>query len=336
VKQMTEPYIMITGALGYIGSQMVYFLQNIGFKLIAVDRKAIPLSLSYPGTRYFQLDLKDSHSLSALFNNYHIQSVIHFAGEISVTESVENPQKYFEENILATLSLLKVMRLHDCREIIFSSTAAVYGSPIANLIDETHPTNPISPYGQSKLMVEQILEAYRQAYHFNYVSLRYFNASGANIEACIGEEHEPETHLIPILLEFLEGMREKAFIYGLDYPTPDKSCIRDFIHIKDLASAHYKALEWLRVENKSNIFNLGSGRGSSVLEVVRIIESMARKTLPVTHSNARAGDPAILVANINKARDILCWEPYHSDIGEILHDAWHFLKVKKGELKLKA
>lgn len=323
---MSEPYILVTGATGYIGSQMIYLLNSLKIKTLAVDKKNARTP-KYPYINFHKLDITDKKAREHLFSTYEIKSVIHFAGEIHVAESIENPEKYFMQNTMASLLLLQTMRKYNCREFIFSSTAAVYGEPNTQSITENHPTHPINPYGQSKLMVEQMLESYRLAGQMNYVCLRYFNAAGANLGAGIGEQHEPETHLIPLFLAALEGLRPLAYIFGTNYDTPDGTCIRDFIHIKDLATAHYQALQWLRKTNHSNIFNLGTGQGISVKTIADKIQEISNKKLTLMNAKARAGDPSYLVANIDKAKHVLNWEPEHSAIEEILNDAWTFLKM---------
>ncbi|MED4889231.1 UDP-glucose 4-epimerase GalE [Lysinibacillus fusiformis] len=314
--------ILVVGGAGYIGSHFVKELVKTQDVVIldnlstghgwAVDARAI----------FIQGDLGDPATVQHIFDTYKIEAVLHFAAYSLVGESVINPLKYYENNVVATLNLLKMMKQYQINKFIFSSTAATYGMPSVDIIDEETPTYPINPYGQSKLMVEQILADFAQSYGMKFVVLRYFNAAGAYETAEIGECHNPETHLIPIILQHLGGQRESISVFGTDYDTPDGTCIRDYIHVTDLANAHLLALEAL-LENRieTAIYNLGNGHGYSVKEVIETCERITGKKAKVQYVERRSGDPARLVADANKIYSELGWKA-QLDIQDIIKSAW--------------
>lgn len=314
--------ILVVGGAGYIGSHIVKELVEKEDVIIldnlstghreAVDSRAI----------FVKGDLGDEEDLKMIFSSYPIDAVMHFAANSLVGESVTDPLKYYQNNVASTLTLLKVMMKKKINNFIFSSTAATYGIPNVKLIDETTPTAPINPYGHSKLMVEQILSDFSKAYGLHYVVLRYFNAAGAYKTGEIGESHHPETHLIPIVLQHLAGKREKISIFGLDYPTPDGTCVRDYIHVTDLANAHILALEALLSEKKSaETYNLGNGLGYSVKEVIETCEKVTGRKANVEMADRRPGDPAMLVASSKKILDELGWKA-ERNLEDIISSAW--------------
>ncbi len=308
--------ILVTGGAGYIGSHVVKELLKKGYKVVVLDnlqkghKKAVL-------TPYFEnVDLKEKNLLKGVFEKYEIDAIMHFAALSTVGESMREPFKYYENNILGGLNLLELMKDHNIKYFIFSSTAAVYGEPQVIPIPEDHPKNPTNVYGSSKLMFEEILNWYDRIYGIKYVSLRYFNAAGADPEGELGEDHRPETHLIPIVLKTALGQREYVEIYGTDYPTPDGTCIRDYIHVVDLAEAHILALEALFDGMSSEIFNLGNERGYSVREVISIAEKVVGQKIPVKEGQRRPGDPAVLIASSNKIKKNLKWKPNCLELDE--------------------
>ncbi|WP_428909875.1 UDP-glucose 4-epimerase GalE [Niallia sp. Krafla_26] len=314
--------ILVVGGAGYIGSHLV--------KELVKDREVVVLDNLSTGHRwaidekaiFVQGDLGNESDLEKVFSTYKIEAVMHFAANSLVGESVVDPMKYYENNVAATLTLLKTMKKYDVKNFIFSSTAATYGIPEVNIITEETPTNPINPYGRSKLMVEQILGDYAKAYGLHYVVLRYFNAAGAYETAEIGEDHNPETHLIPIILQHLLGQRESIAVFGSDYPTPDGTCIRDYIHVTDLASAHILVLEALLSGKKETAtYNLGNGLGYSVKEVIETCEKVTGKKANAILSDRREGDPAQLVASSGKIDRELGWKAQYN-LEDIISSAW--------------
>lgn len=314
--------ILVVGGAGYIGSHLVKELVEKEDVIVldnlstghreAVDSRAI----------FVKGNLGDEEDLQMIFSSYPVKAVMHFAANSLVGESVVDPLKYYQNNVASTLTLLKMMLKHDVKNFIFSSTAATYGIPNVEIIDETCPTAPINPYGQSKLMVERILADFSKAYGLNYVVLRYFNAAGAYHTAEIGESHDPETHLIPIVLQHLVGKREKVSMFGSDYDTPDGTCVRDYIHVTDLANAHILALEALLSEKKSTeIYNLGNGLGYSVKEVIETCEKVTGRKATVEIAPRREGDPARLVASSQKIFSELGWKA-ERDLETIIASAW--------------
>ncbi len=314
--------ILIAGGAGYVGAHVNKILNQQGYETLILDN----LSYGHPeftrwGT-FIEGDLDSPELLDKIFQEYDIDAVMDFAAFTYVGESVEDPQKYYLNNLKNTLNLLQSMQKNGVDQFIFSSTCAVYGNPERIPLTEDHPLNPINPYGRSKLMVEQVLSDYAQAYDFNYISLRYFNAAGADPEAQIGEWHQPETHIIPLVLDVAAGKREDIKIFGTDYPTPDGTCIRDYIHVCDLGQAHLKALQFLEKNEKSEVFNLGNGNGFSVREVIDTCQEVTGKEIRAIETEARAGDPPVLVGSSDKARQILGWKPQWSDFKQIVETAW--------------
>ena len=312
--------ILVTGGAGYIGSHTNKALHNAGYDTVVLDN----LSKGYENfVKWGHLENYDigSRDLSEVFEKYDIDGVIHFAGFISVAESVEMPQKYLKNNYKNTLNLLKVMREYDVDKFIFSSTAAVYGNPEEIPITEDSNLKPINPYGHSKWLVEKALEREAAKGDFNYVALRYFNASGCDFDGQIGELHDPETHLIPLILDAAIGKRDCIYIYGDDYDTPDGTCIRDYIHVNDLADAHIKAYEYLCSEHESNVFNLGNGLGFSVREVIEMCKKVTGRDFEVKVDERREGDPARLIADSSKIQNKLGWTPQY-DLEQIVESAW--------------
>jgi UDP-glucose 4-epimerase len=316
--------ILVVGGAGYIGSHLVKELVETQ-EVIVLDNLSTGFRDSVDSRAVFiQGDLGNEEDLETVFSKYPIEAVMHFAANSLVGESVMDPLKYYQNNVAATLTLLKMMIKYDVKNFIFSSTAATYGIPSVDIIEENTPTNPINPYGQSKLMVERILADFSSAYELNYVVLRYFNAAGAHPSGEIGEKHDPETHLIPIILQHLLGQRENVSVFGDDYDTPDGSCIRDYIHVTDLAEAHILALNSLiNGKNKTATYNLGNGQGYSVKEVIDMCESVTGKKANVVSADRRKGDPAVLVASSERIHEELGWKAKRK-LEEIIKNAWEF------------
>lgn len=319
--------ILVTGGAGYIGSHVVKQLIQNGNDVVVLDSLECGYRDAVLAEKFYQADIRDRASLEDIFQKESIGLVMHFAGYLSVSESVVEPKKYYENNVAGTLNLLSVMREHECKKIIFSSSAAVYGEPESTPITEEHRTHPINPYGHNKLIIEQILKSYSSAYGMRSVSLRYFCAAGADPEGQLGERHDPETHVIPLLVR--AALTDTPFyIYGDDYPTRDGSCIRDFIHVTDLADAHVRAINLL--EKQACIsFNLGSEHGYSVKELVSAMEKIVNKKINTVVTERRSGDPHTLVASSQKIREVLGWTPKYSDLPTILETALSFYKNKK-------
>ena len=316
--------ILVCGGAGYIGSHVNKMLNRRGYETVVFDNLVYGHREAVKWGSFVEGDLKNPEEIEAVFERYKIEAVMHFAAYAYVGESVKDPEKYYINNVANTLNLLKAMRKHGCNKIIFSSTCATYGEPERVPITEEMPQNPINPYGASKLMVERILKDYSEAYGLKYVVLRYFNAAGADPEGEIGENHTPETHLIPLVLDAAAGVREDIKIFGTDYATRDGSCIRDYIHVEDLASAHLLALEHLNRGGKSDFFNLGNEKGTSVLEVIQAVKGVTGKEFTATLADRREGDPATLVGSSGKAQSVLGWAPQYGDIGTIVKHAWNW------------
>lgn len=320
--------ILVIGGAGYIGSHMVRMLANQGYNPVVFDnlskghREAVA---NYP----FELgDLGDKARLTEVFKKYGIEAVMHFAAFAEVGESVKEPSKYYHNNVAKVLDLLDALVENDIKYFVFSSTAATFGEPIRPKIDESHPQNPINPYGNTKLMVEKILADFDTAYGLKATALRYFNASGADDSGEIGESHNPETHLIPIVLQAAAGKRASIKMFGTDYPTPDGTCVRDYVHVNDLARAHILALEKMFKDNVSERFNLGSGNGFSVAEIVKEAKRITGIDFTVEKAPRRDGDPAVLVADSAKAERILGWKPQYN-LTRIIETAWNWEQHRK-------
>ncbi|CAN5752803.1 UDP-glucose 4-epimerase GalE [soil metagenome] len=313
--------ILVTGGAGYIGSVAVEDLIKQGEKVVVIDnlvyghRKAVDSNIPF-----YEGNIGDKNLIRKILSEHRIEACIHFSAYAYVGESVEQPQKYYENNFVQTLNLLDVLIENDIKKFIFSSTCATYGEPQYIPIDERHPQNPVNPYGMTKFMIEKVLQDYDAAYGLKFVSLRYFNACGAS--GSCGEDHDPETHLIPLVLFAAQGRRESISIFGDDYPTPDGTAIRDYIHISDLSQAHLLALEHLRKGGASEFINLGNGTGFSVREVVEAARKITGREIKAEIAPRRAGDPSRLVADAEKARKILGWKPQFPEIEKIIESAW--------------
>jgi len=317
--------ILIVGGAGYIGSHMVLTLQQAGYTPIVLDNLVKGHGDAVRSAGLIVGTMQDEHLLEQLFSQHRFAAVMHFASFIEVGESVKNPLKYYENNVAASLILLKKMIQHNVRSFIFSSTAAVYGEPEYTPIDEHHPIRPINPYGRSKAMIEQILQDLVVGHELNFASLRYFNAAGADPQGHLGERHEPESHLIPLVLQVAQGKKEHITIHGRDYPTKDGTCIRDYIHVTDLCGAHLLALQALFDGEQQLIANLGTGRGYSVQEVIDVAKKVTQCPIATITGPRRSGDPAILVANPHFAMERLGWIPHYSDLETIIQHAWNFV-----------
>ena len=316
--------MLVCGGAGYIGSHMVSELINNNIETIVLDNLQKGHEKAVLSNKMYKGDLRDYQLLDKIFKENKIDSVIDFAADSIVGESVTDPIKYFENNIGGTLNLLKAMKDNEIKNIVFSSTAATYGEPESIPIMEKDKTNPTNPYGESKLAVEKILKWCENAYGIKYTALRYFNAAGAHIDGKIGEDHKPETHLIPLVIQAALGQRDNITIFGNDYSTPDGTCIRDYIHVTDLASAHLLALKKLQNGGKSGIYNLGNGKGFSVKEVIDTVRKITGKTIKEVMSDRRAGDPAVLVASSEKAVTELQWQPKFATLEKIIETAWNW------------
>lgn len=314
--------ILVCGGAGYIGSHINKQLNIEGYDTIVFDNLIYGHREAVKWGEFMQGDLANHTDIEAAFEKYDIEAVFHFAAYAYVGESVEEPEKYYYNNVVNTLNLLKVMRSHGCNKIIFSSTCATYGEPEKVPITEDMPQNPINPYGVTKLTVERIFKDYAKAYGLKFAVLRYFNAAGADPDGEIGESHNPETHIIPLVLDAASGVRPDIKIFGTDYDTPDGSCIRDYIHVSDLADAHLLALHYLENGGESDFFNLGNAIGTSVLEVVNSAKKVTGRDFAVVHAPRRSGDPAKLVGSSEKAQRILGWKPKYGDIETIIAHAW--------------
>ena len=321
--------ILVTGGAGYIGSHVNKLLNNNGFKTVVFDNLVYGHRSSVKWGTLLQGDLCNEAEIDRVFEQHQIDAVIHFAAYAYVGESVEDPAKYYKNNVCNTINLLEAMRRHGCNKIIFSSTCATYGVPDHVPITEDMPQSPINPYGKTKLMVENIFKDYAAAYGLKFVVLRYFNAAGADPQGEIGEWHVPETHLIPLVLDAAIGARQNIKVYGTDYPTRDGSCVRDYIHVSDLADAHLLALRYLRDGGESDFFNLGNALGTSVLEVIAAAKRQTGIDFSVEYGPRRPGDPPTLVGSSEKAERILGWHPKYQDIDTIIKHAWAWHRTSK-------
>ena len=320
---MAKPHILVTGGAGYIGSHTVHLLLQQGYDVTVVDNLSKGYAHNVPPDRLRVLDLAETRALADLMKEQRCAAVVHFAAFIAVGESMKDPARYFVNNTAGSLSLLDAMARARVKHLVFSSTAAVYGTPHAVPILESFPIQPVSPYGESKVMVETLLKWFDTVHGLTSVALRYFNASGADPEGRLGEEHAPETHLIPLLLRAVATGQPVA-IFGDDYDTPDGTCIRDYIHVNDLAQAHILAVEYLIGGGTSQAFNVGTGHGHSVREMIQAVEDVTGKKVPYTIGPRREGDPPQLVANADKLRTTLGWSPRYPDLRTIIEHAWKF------------
>jgi len=319
--------ILVTGGAGYIGSHAVLALQRSGYDVIILDNLVYghqDLVETVLKTELIIGDTNDRPLLDKLFSSRKIDAVMHFSAYAYVGESVTNPDKYYRNNVVGTLTFLEAMKEAGINKFVFSSTCATYGVPDIVPIPEEHPQNPINPYGATKLMVERILSDFDVAYDFKSVRFRYFNAAGADPEGLLGEDHNPETHLIPLILLAALGKRDSISIFGTDYPTPDGTCIRDYIHVTDLATAHILGLEYLLNGGKTDVFNLGNGKGFSVKEVIETAREITGKEIKAIECDRRPGDPPSLVGSGEKARTILGWNPEYPDLQNIITHAWNW------------
>ncbi len=320
--------ILVCGGAGYIGSHINKELSRRGYETVIFDNLVYGHREAVKWGSFILGDLKNPNEINGVFEKYPIEAVMHFAAYAYVGESVLDPEKYYFNNVANTLNLLRAMRTHGCDKIIFSSTCATYGEPERVPITEDMPQRPINPYGASKLMIERILKDYGAAYGLKYAVLRYFNAAGADPEGEIGEDHDPETHLIPLVLDAASGKRPDIKVFGTDYPTRDGSCVRDYIHVTDLADAHIRALKYLQNGGESDCFNLGNEKGTSVLEVIDAVRRVTGKDFKVTLTDRRPGDPAALVGSSEKAKRVLGWEPKYADVETIVRHAAKWRKYK--------
>ena len=319
--------ILVLGGAGYIGSHTVYELIDAGKDVVVVDNLATGYAEAvHPKAHFYKGDIRDRAFCDHVFNAEHIEGVIHFAANSLVGESMTNPLKYYDNNLGGAKVLLESMVAHGIDKIVFSSTAATYGEPERVPILESDRTEPTNTYGETKLAMEKMFKWVSKALHLRYVSLRYFNACGAHASGEIGEAHNPESHLIPLILQVPNGKREFISIYGDDYPTPDGTCIRDYIHVTDLAQAHILAMDYLMKGGESKIFNLGNGLGFSVNEVIDTARKVTGHPIPAKMAKRRAGDPAQLIASSEKARTVLGWKPEHDSLEEIISSAWNWHK----------
>ncbi|CDM68506.1 UDP-glucose 4-epimerase [Clostridium bornimense] len=322
--------ILVTGGAGYIGSHATYLLIERGFDVVVVDNLSTGHKEAvHEKAKFYEGDIGDYKFISNILKEENIDGVIHFAAFSLVGESMENPYKYYENNVAKTNNLLKAMVDFNVKNIVFSSTAATYGEPKTIPILESDETNPTNVYGETKLSMEKMIKWYNKAYGLKYVCLRYFNVAGAHSSGDIGEAHNPETHLIPIILQVASGRREKINVYGNDYDTKDGTCIRDYVHVIDLVDAHIKAIEYLFNGSKSDVFNLGSGEGFTVYEMIEAARKVTGDEIPLVVTERRAGDPAKLIASSEKAREILGWKPKFEDITKMIKDAWNWEQNKK-------
>ena len=320
-----KPTILVTGGAGYIGSHAVLALMNAGYEVIILDNLVYghrDLVEKVLKAELIVGDISDRPLLDELFASRNITAVMHFSAYAYVGESVTDPAKYYRNNVIGTITLLEAMMAASIKNFVFSSTCATYGIPHTVPITEDHSQNPINPYGATKLMVERILQDFDVAYGLKSVCFRYFNAAGADPTGLLGEDHQPETHLLPLVLMAALGKRESVAIFGTDYPTPDGTCIRDYIHVTDLADAHILGLEYLLKGGNTAVFNLGNGQGFSVKEAIDTARVVTGREIKVVLSDRRPGDPPSLVGSSNKARNILGWEPKYPALKEILDHAW--------------
>ena len=316
--------ILVVGGAGYIGSNMCRHLRNKGYQPIVLDNLVTGHRAAVKWGPFVKGGMEDTDLLNQIFAQYRPMAVMHFAAFCYVNESVKNPGKYYHNNVAGTINLLESMVKNHIPYLIFSSSCATYGEPLEIPITEGHLQNPINPYGRSKLMVEQILADMKAAHGLEYIALRYFNAAGADPGGEIGEDHTPETHLIPLVLQTALGKRDIVQVFGKDYPTEDRTCIRDYIHINDIAQAHLLALERLLNGRSGGVYNLGNGGGYSVRQVIETAQSVTGRTIPVEFCDRRSGDPAILISASDNARNKLGWKPEYTSLHDIIETAWQW------------
>lgn len=316
--------VLVVGGAGYIGSHMVKLLGQQGVNVFTLDNLSAGHRDAVLCGEFIEGDLGDAALLDELFARVKFDAVMHFASWIQVGESVREPAKYYHNNVANTLVLLDAMRRAGIQRFVFSSTAATFGEPQYTPIDERHPQSPINPYGRTKLMVEQVLADYEHAYGLKSVVFRYFNAAGADPEGELGERHEPETHLVPLVIQAASGRRPNISVFGRDYDTPDGTCIRDYVHVNDLCDAHWLAVKHLVQGGPSQSFNLGNGNGFSVQEVIDAVAAVTGRTITVVDGPRRAGDPARLVADSRAAREVLGWAPRYADLKVIIEHVWNW------------
>ncbi len=314
--------ILVFGGAGYIGSHTAKHLKEHDYDVLIADNLSCGHMEAVLDADFIKADLLDKTSLEKIFTQYDIEAVIHFAAFSLVGESVTHPDKYYRNNVVGTLNLLDAMLAHNVKKIVFSSTCATYGNPAYTPIDEKHPQSPINPYGQTKLTIEKIFQDYQTAYGLKYIALRYFNAAGADESSIIGESHNPESHLIPIVLQAIQGKRDNIKVFGNDYDTPDGTCLRDYIHVNDLADAHRRAIE--KLEEYQGVINLGTGIPTSVMEIIHAAEKVSGKHCPIVIAERRAGDPSKLYADNRLSQKILGWQPQYLTIEDIIRTAWHW------------
>ncbi|MDY6899644.1 MAG: UDP-glucose 4-epimerase GalE [Cyanobacteriota bacterium] len=325
--------ILVTGGAGYIGSHAVLALKQAGYEVVILDnlvyghRELVEQVLK---VELIEGDTGNRDLLDKLFKSRNIDAVMHFSAYAYVGESVSNPAKYYRNNVIGTITLLEAMLAASVKKFVFSSTCATYGVPQVVPIPEDHPQNPINPYGATKLMVERILSDFNEAYDLKSVRFRYFNAAGADPSGLLGEDHNPETHLIPLVLQTALGKRESISIFGTDYPTDDGTCVRDYIHVSDLADAHVLGLEYLLKGGDSTFFNLGNGKGFSVKEVIETARQITGKEIKAVECDRRPGDPPALIGSAEKAQTILGWQPQYTSIKDIMTHAWEWHQKRHG------
>ena len=322
--------ILVTGGAGYIGSHCCKTLAQMGFHPVTIDNLVYGHQHFARWGEFIKGDAGNRADLKKCFRRHKIDAVMHFAAYAYVGESVEHPSKYYENNVRNTIELLRTAMENGVKTVVFSSTCATYGNPQKIPIDESHPQNPINPYGRTKRMIEEILADYQAAYGLNYTALRYFNAAGADPDAEIGEDHDPETHLIPLVLNVAAGKSKAIKVFGTDYATPDGTCIRDYIHVTDLAGAHILAIERLLDGAGSGVYNLGNGKGFSVLEVINRTRKITGKDIAAENADRRPGDPPVLIASNAKAVKELGWQPRYAGLDDIIATAWRWhQKIKR-------
>lgn len=327
---MNKPAILVIGGAGYIGSHMVLDLLRADYPVVVLDNLSRGHRELVPGGEFVAGDMGNAQDLRRVFNQYPIKAVMHFAAHSLVGESVEQPLVYYQNNVANSIILLEEMIAANIRHFIFSSTAAVYGEPVQTPIDEDHPCNPTNPYGATKLAVERLLADVGQATDLTWSILRYFNAAGADQSGDVGERHQPETHLIPLVLQVATGERASISIFGDDYPTPDGTCLRDYVHVSDLTQAHLLALEHLLAGGGNSTYNLGNSTGYSVKQIIETARQITGHPIPARIEARRAGDPAVLIADSDNIRRQLGWQPAYEDVSEIIRTAWAWHRKEAG------